>query len=169
MISRNLALMMLLLVGSCSSSNNVPSQNLDGVEFLGNILNSAIPRFKDLYDSKGFYVKDGRPINFFVYDLIDTTNNSYPAKSPIKLSKNGVYHFSPIRYRISYSHLAIIVDGKIRVFRFLNCDDGDKIGSVIEYVKENLNYEDVVINRIINYRSYSKFFKTDPQSRVECP
>lgn len=142
------------------------------LETMASFLNSEIPQFKVKDDPLGFYVQNGRPKNFFVYDLVDTAKNSYqpyPPRAAVTIAANGVYHFSPRNFRFSYSHIAVISGGKMKIFRLLNCAGGDKIEDVISFVKTNLNYDDEIRRRILNYRLHGIYFKTDPQSRIECP
>ncbi len=97
---------LILLIGlfggnSCKYNSNYLIQ-------MAQILNDEIPGFKSTYDSMGFHIENEKPINFFVYNLIDTISNSYPAKDPVRIGKAGVFHFAPIRYEISFSHIAVI-------------------------------------------------------------
>jgi len=136
---------------------------------MAEILNKAIPKYKKLYNPKGFYVSDGYPKNFFIYNLVDTINNSYPAKIPVQIGYEGVYHFAPVRYRFSFSHIAVIRDGEMKVFSYLNCKDrGDNIEDVINYIKENFDYDETVIDRVRNYRKFGMYAKIDPQSHLDC-
>ena len=161
--------LLTVLVGlGCNDYN--PQSSKEHLTQMANVLNDALPRFRELYDAKGFYIEESKPVNFFIYNLIDTTENSYPAEKPIELKTNGVYHFSPIRYRFSYSHIAVIKNGELKVFSYLNCDDkGDTISDVVSYIEDNFNYDTDMLGRIQDYRSYGKYFKMDPQSKVECP
>ncbi len=172
---KNICILIFLILG-CSSFYNKKSspssfnQNQTVVlDEMANILNREIPKYKKIYDDKGFYVENGVPHNFFVFDLIDTTNNSYPAKKPIVIKNEGVYHFAPVRYRFSFSHIAVIHNGELKVFSSLNCSKkGDNISEVIKYVKANIDYNEELIRRILNYRSFGMYFQTDPQSFVDC-
>jgi hypothetical protein len=164
----------LLILNASKTVNNdlelsqIPTSNLY-LEQMVAILDKAAPKYKEEYESKGFFVKDGVPYNFFVYNLVDTINNSYIERRAVQISDEGIYHFAPIRYRFSYSHIAVIHNGEMKVFGFLNCDNrGNSIEEVVKYVRSNCSYEEDVINRILNYRRNGFYFRTDPQSRVEC-
>ncbi len=161
-----LFLLLGLFSGSSCDSEQSSSEYLDQ---MSQILNNAIPSYKEVYNSKGFYLENGIPKNFFVYNLVDTTINSYPAKTSIQIGKEGVFHFSPVRYEISFSHIAVIKNGEMKVFGFLNCEGkGDDIDQVINYVSELFDYDEMVLNRIRNYRKYGMYFQMDPQSYVRC-
>ncbi|WP_299125884.1 hypothetical protein [uncultured Tenacibaculum sp.] len=134
---------------------------------MAEILNQSIPIYKEVYKEKGFYVSDKQPKNFFVYDLINIDDNLI--KSPVNLKNGGIYHFSALHFRFSYSHIAVIIDGELKIFSFLNCDDkGDKIEDVISYLKKNFNLTNEVLNQVKNYRKYGVYYKVDSQEKLQC-
>ena len=57
------------------------------LDSMAKILNSSILKYKELYDDKGFYILNKKPKNFFIYNLIDTNNNSYPTSKPINITQ----------------------------------------------------------------------------------
>ena len=161
-------LLAVLLVVSCRKSVN--SQDIDPLNKMAEVLNNAVPIYRELYDPEGFFIKEGIPANFFVYNLIDTTNNAFPPKFPIKLEKNGIYHFSPVFLRFSYSYIAVVKEGNLKFFGFLNCKGtGDDIADVVDFVKKKFDWSEEVLARIRNYRSHGRYIGMDPQSNVECP
>ena len=135
---------------------------------IANVLNQHIPEYSTSYDSKGFYFDKGIPKNFFIYSLTDTSNNKFPIEEPIGINKNGIYHFSPLRYEISFSHIAVIDSGNMEIFSFLNCKNGETIDEVIEHIKSKRVFEGVDFTIIRNYRNYGYYFQIDPQSKVMC-
>ena len=79
----------------------------------------------------------------------------------------GVYHFSPVDYRFSYSHFAVNTKNEMKNTDFLNCKKkGKNFNEVIELVKSNMNYSDVLISRIEDYERYGNFYMNDPQSKI---
>lgn len=158
---------LVVFIGSiCEDSWRHP----DGLKAMADLLNKEAPQFKSRYDPKGFYVEDGRPVNFFVYDLVDPSANSYPATHPVKLKNEGIYHFAPVQFEFSFSHIAVIKDRKMKVFSYLNCDNSrDKIADVIDYVTKNFSYDESVIDRITSYRFYGHFTKAEDRYELECP
>ncbi len=144
------------------------------IEEFAAILNRDIPEFREKYDPGGFAVVDGRPVNFFVFNLADTTNifplsSPKSATGPFVLNARGVYHFAPLRLEVSFSHIGVLDNGQLKVFRFLNCEGkGDSVRDVVKYLTQNGSFSDTVIARVQNYRSYGRYFQTDPQSHVIC-
>ena len=153
-----------------SSISEPVLRNQDGLKAMAELLNREAPQFKKLYDPKGFYIEDSRPVNFFVYDLVDPSSNAYPATGPVKLKSEGIYHFSPVQFEFSFSHIAVIKDRKMKIFSYLNCNNSrDKIDDVLEYVTKNFSYDESVLDRITSYRFYGHFEKTDDHYEIECP
>ncbi len=160
-------LMVLLNSGSCETKFQDEENFLN---IMASTLNKNIPKYKRIYDEKGFYIDNGHPKGFFVYDLVDTDKNSYPTTKVITINKNGIYHFAPARYNLSFSHIAVIKDGKMKIFSYINCNKkGDNIDDVIEFIeKSNFKYNEAILEQVRNYRDYGMYFQTDPQSYIEC-
>lgn len=150
------------------------------LEEFASILNRNIPEFRRVADPRGFHVDNGRPVNFFVVNLADTTN-AFPPRplassaradadtSPFVLNQLGVYHFAPLDLNFSFSHVAVLENGRLKVFSFLNCEGrGETVRDVVQYLAQLGSYSDTVIGRVQNYRSYGTYFQTDPQSHVAC-
>lgn len=110
-----------------------------------------------------FYIRDEQPVNFFVYDLNDTTNNS--VNNSIKIIEGHFYHFAPKVLYFSYSNIFIVKDGKVHFFLALNCKHSiNKIEEVIGFAKcvmANDSSQDSVILNIKKYRTFGKYLKMD--------
>lgn len=146
----------------------------DALKRMGDRLNESINKeYEGVYFKGGFYVEKNVPINFFVFDLVDTSANIYPPKidlkKPVTLSANGVYHFAPWRTTVSFSHIAVIKNGRVKIFSHLNCvDKGDDVEDVLKYVKANFDFDEQVLNRITTYRKHGVYASTDAMSKVDC-
>lgn len=164
-----LLILLFAFTGSITCCSQKPKNNGSPLDSMAKILNESIPKYKELYDEKGFYVSKGQSKNFFVYNLVNINNNSYPTKNPITLDNDGIYHFAPVRFKFSFSHIAIIKSGEMRIFRYLNCEDeGDDIKDVVKYLEDNFKYDKAIIEQVKNYRKHGMYFQTDPQSIVQC-
>lgn len=149
---------------NCGQSNEA-----DHLSSMAKTLNENIPEFKNEFDDQGFYVSNGIPKNFFVFDLIDTAKNIYPPNKKIELGLNGVYHFAPLRKEFSFSFIAVINNGSLTIFKKINCPQyGDNIAEVLIFVKSNFKTDEVLERRLMNYRSYGIYFRADPQSSFQC-
>ena len=126
-------LVFLISNDSCISENQSDNGFLD---IMAKTLNKSMPKYKRKYDKKGFYVKDSnQPINFFVYNLVNTDKNSYSTSNKIVFKNEGIYHFCPVRAEFSFSHIAVIKENKMKIFSYINCDnEGDSIKDVLENV-----------------------------------
>lgn len=164
-MSNYLVIFLIFLISNDTCVSKSQS-NKGFLDIMANTLNKSIPKYKRRYDKKGFYIENNQPRNFFVFNLVNTENNSFQAANNEIVFKNkGIYHFAPIKLEFSFSHIAIINEGEMKVFSYINCDNkGDNINTVLEYVKSNFDYEDSVLSRIKNYRKHGIYFKTDPQS-----
>lgn len=113
---------------------------------------------------------------FFVYDLNDPTNKYIPAQyaqadACISFINNHVYHFAPIEFAFSESHVAVLKDGQLRVFKSINCKDSkEHLTDVIAYVEKRLKkdgHRKELLTRMRNYRTYGFYMNTD-SPRVPC-
>jgi hypothetical protein len=113
---------------------------------------------------------------FFIYDLSDPTNKYIPAQyaqsdTCIRFINNHVYHFAPIEFDFSQSHVAVLEDGQLKVFKNINCKySNEQLTDVIIYVKKRLKKDrnrEELLTRIRNYRTYGFYMNTD-SPRVPC-
>lgn len=136
---------------------------------LARVLNRSCPQCKFHYDPNGFYVEEGRPVDFFVFDLTDTLNRSFPHDNYIEFRENHIYHFAPKYYEHSYSHLVILRKGKMKIFRSINCPGkGSDIEKVFKYL-DKINILDAQIRRNVSlYRKFGRYVKMDYQTVLRC-
>jgi len=136
----------------------------------GKILSNLAPTYKRL-DGRGFYVEgECQLTGAFIIDLSDTTNRETNLNECVKFLEGHVYHFAPIRENNSYSNIAILADGNVKMFKAINCPEtGDKLNEVIEYVqKSGVKRDDPLLDRIKNYRKYGVYLKVDELSEFQC-
>jgi len=139
------------------------------LEQLAAILNDSVPEFRRS-GTPGYYVEDERGVGFFIYDLTDPSNKDTSVNDCINFINNHIYHFAPIRRLYSLSHILILEDGKLKIFKSINCKDrGDSLEDVITYLDQKLNDrndKDVVINRVKYYRRYGIYLTIDDSSII---
>lgn len=108
---------------------------------------------------------------FFVYDLSDPVNKHIMPTDCINFINNHVYHFSVVYFPFSQSHIAILEDGKVKLFKSINCKGSkDELETVISYVDNKLKNntsKDEVLTRLKNYRRYGQYVATD-EHRLAC-
>jgi hypothetical protein len=108
----------------------------------------------------------------FIWDLTDTINKAATFQDCIRFREGHVYHFSPMDIGISYSNIAILSKGNLKIFKAVNCTEkGDRIETVIQYVKDHLAGgadDDHLIKRISNYRKYGVYIRVDELSVFRC-
>lgn len=143
------------------------------IKQLAKILNKSIPERKDVYKTGYDITEDDKsPAGFFIYDLTDTANKDITSTGCIEFTENHVYHFAPFDYAFSLSHLVILENGNLKVFRSINCKDrGDKIEEVIAYLNQKLandKNKDEILERVKDYKKYGKYFKMDNYSTLVC-
>lgn len=110
-----------------------------------------------------FSSKNEKPQGFFVYDLIDTTNNS--TAGVLNFKEGHVYHFASGYLYYSVSNICILRQGKLIFFKALNCKKKiDDVKDVVKYLKlylpERMESEEI-IDRILHYRRYGRYLKVD--------
>ncbi len=162
-----LVVLVMIFLTNCKTMTIATEESL--LSEMANKLNNNIPEFKEQFDPKGFYIRKDKPVNFFVYDLIDTTANEYPNTQRITPKDNGIYHFAPVRFRYAFSHIGVIIDSEMKVFSFINCNDqGHSLNEVIAFVRDKQRFSDRDIDNLINYRHFGKYYATDSQTNVLC-
>ncbi len=143
------------------------------IKQLAKILNKSVPERKTLYRT-GFDITDdnGSPAGFFIYDLTDTSNRDVTSTGCIEFMENHIYHFAPFDYALSLSHILILENGRLEIFKSINCTDrGDKLEDVIAYINQKLakdENKDEILERIKNYRKFGRYFKMDNYSELVC-
>ncbi len=119
-----------------------------------------------------FPVQNSTPVGFFVYDLTDPTNRQISAGEYVRLIDQHIYHFAWIDLPYSYSNIAFLDDGKIKIFRSVNCSGrGSSLGEVIRYIRQKLKAgrdRNEVIKRVRNFRNYGVYASFNGESVVRC-
>ena len=134
-------------------------------------LNLLVPEWGG--DKKGFYVNEEcQLIGAFIWDITDTLNKETTLNECIALKEGHIYHFSPMRRTYSYSSIAILSNGQVKIFKAINCPEkGDKIEDVIQYAKDSLSsipHEPELIIRLKDYRKYGVYLRIDEQTEFRC-
>lgn len=148
----------------CSENSDKLYDRQKVLEQLADNLNRSIPSYSKIFD-QGFGVENGRGNFFFVYDITDTSNRSDAQATCIDFKNNHIYHFAPYRISFSYSHILILEDGKLKIFKSIDCwNKGNHLEDVISYVSkklENNTNKNEIIERVKNYRKYGRYFYED--------
>lgn len=135
------------------------------LEEFDRILKTSIPAYAH-FPSRGF----------FVYDLSDPANKYIPAPfvqadACISFINNHVYHFAPVEFAFSQSHIAVLEEGQLKVFKSINCkNSNEQLTDVIAYLEKRLKRDrnrEELLTRVRNYRSHGFYFNTD-SPRVSC-
>lgn len=155
----------------CEPNSDNRYNRVETLEELGNILNktavdyyNAIYRIKKTTMNPKVVKNDERPIGFFVYDLIDTSNKTEPLGGCIEFKNNHIYHFSLIYIPYSFSHIVVLEDGNLKIFKAINCKDGDSLENAINHLNQKLKDnkdKDEILNRVKNYRKYGIYSTVD--------
>lgn len=136
---------------------------------LANTLNHSVPEYKRVVRS-GFKVEEDKGVGFFIYDLTEISNKGTPLYDCVNFKNNHVYHFAPIKHHYSLSHIVVLEDGKLKIFRAINCKDrGDTIEDVISYLNQKLMNDkdkDDILGRVKSYRKYGTYVTVDDTSLV---
>lgn len=149
--------------GQCSK-NPEPLYNRPRVlEQLAEMLNISV--FGPRKDDFKFEVEHERPGRFTVYDLTEPPNKGIPLGKCINFLNNHVYHFSPMEKRYSFSHIVILENGNLKVFRSINCKGkGDSLEDVIRYLTQKLKDDknkQAILRRVKSYRKYGIYTTVD--------
>lgn len=157
-------------INRCSNNSDSLYNRQKVLKQLARILNSTATFFyNDKYLNKleihEAAVENERPVMFTVYDLTEPSNFGVPLESQcIEFKDMHVYHFTLISMSYSFSHVVILEDGQLKVFKAINCKKGDRLEDLINYLNQKLKDrkdKDDVIERVNNYRKYGNYSAVD--------
>jgi hypothetical protein len=136
---------------------------------LADTLNTAAPSFRN-YEPTGFYVQDDKPRLFFVYDLTDVSNKG-SSLACVNFENHHVYHFAAHYIPFSFSHILILEDDNLKIFKSINCANAtERLNEVVSYLNKALandSHKDEIIQRVKDYRKHGSFFTVDDTS-IRC-
>lgn len=140
------------------------------MEFLATLVHPRRSRV-----TRGFpnpFIEESRAVGFFVYDLTDPSNKQTSLLERIEFKNNHVYHFGHIDAPFSFSNIAVLEDGKPKIFKTINCEGkGDSLEDVIAYLNEkfrNDKNKDEIITRVKSYREYGAYASFNGLSEPQC-
>ena len=119
-----------------------------------------------------FLTEESRASGFFVWDLTEPTNKQTSLLERVEFKNNHVYHFAFIDLPFSFSNIAVLKDGKMKIFKAINCKNkGDSLEDAITYLNEKLKSDknkDEIIKRVKNYREYGVYVPFNNLSEPQC-
>lgn len=119
-----------------------------------------------------FFTEESRANGFFVYDLTEPSNKQTSLLERVEFKNNHVYHFAFIDLPFSFSNIAVLEDGKLKIFKAINCEGkGSSLQDVVGYLNEKLKNDknkDEIIKRVKNYREYGVYVPFNGISTPQC-
>ncbi len=110
-------------------------------------------------------IKNERVVGFTVWDLTDTTNKDLgQMEEPcVDFIDGHVYHFVDDTLPFSFSHIAVLENGEVKVFRSLNCPEGKpEFESLIQYLRSKPRFnKDGLLQKVANFGRYQYLAPTD--------
>jgi len=144
----------------------------DVLHQFSDILKSSVSQTVEAQFPPRVFVEESRANGFFVYDLTEPSNKQTSLLERVEFKNNHIYHFAYIDLPFSFSHIAVLEDGKLKIFKSLNCEGkGDNLKDVIGYLNkklENSKNKDEVVGRVKNYRSYGIYASFNGLSTPQC-
>lgn len=136
------------------------------IQRFANVLNKTLATTSFKVTEKG----TGK--GFVIFDLVDTTNFEGRNDECVSFVDRHIYHFASIVFEESYSNIAYLENGQIKVFETINCKGkGNTLQDVIDYIEPKIegsdNY-DKILYRIRNYRKYGYYVAYDNYSVINC-
>jgi hypothetical protein len=111
-------------------------------------------------------------IGFFVHDLTNPENKQTGLTESVEFKDRHVYHFAYIDLPFSYSNIAYLENGQIKIFKSLNCPGrGDRVSDAIAYLDSKLKpgaNKRAVLARVKDYRKYGVYSSFDGSASVRC-
>jgi len=119
-----------------------------------------------------YRIEGERAVGFFVYDLTEPSNKQTSLLERVDFKNGHVYHFADIDLPFSFSNIAVLEDGDVRIFKNINCEgQGARIEDIISYLNEKLKHDknkDEIIQRVRNYRTYGVYTSLNGLSTPQC-
>lgn len=163
---------------SCNYDKEIP-ENSDKLYDRWKVLNQLSDVLRNSVSEKvkeqlswRFLTEESRASGFFVYDLTEPSNKQTSLLERVEFKNNHIYHFAFIDAPFSFSNIAVLEDGKLKIFKAINCKGkGDSLEDVISYLTEKLKKDknkDKIIKRVKNYRSYGIYTSFNGLSTPQC-
>lgn len=141
------------------------------VEFSQILKSSVSEKIKEQLSWR-FFVEESRASGFFVWDLTEPSNKQTSLLERVEFKNNHVYHFAFIDTPFSFSNIAVLEDGKLKIFKTINCEGkGNSLEDVVGYLNKkskNDKNKDEIIKRVKNYREYGVYASFDGISTPQC-
>lgn len=162
-------------ITKCEPNQDISYNRVETLKKLGAVLGETTNKYynanyrikmKPAKNPK-YVLNDERPNGFFVYDLTDISNNTLTFGKCIEFIDKHIYHFANSFTPYSFSHIAILEEGSIKIFKAVNCEDDDRIEEVIKYLDERLKNDESkseIIKRVRDYRKYGVYGAIDSDS-----
>jgi ankyrin repeat protein len=155
----------------CTDTSDKSYERAKVLEQFAQIINDSIRQNRS-YQRRNYYVNgDEQVVGFFVDDLTDSSNKESFSQC-VNLINNHIYHFAPYYITHSFSNIAILEDGKLKIFKAINCDNSkDSIDEVLSYLNQKSVNEkniDEIISRVRNYRKDQPYHRVDPMASLRC-
>ncbi|GAA5092937.1 hypothetical protein GCM10023210_22610 [Chryseobacterium ginsengisoli] len=148
----------------CNVNSDTKYNRLQILDSINKRLNK-LNEFYQIEMPRKFSVTKENFYNFFIYDLVDTSNKT-PDKEGncIEFTDDHIYHIAALRSTYKVSIILILSKGKFHFFEGLNCSKKiNDIEEVLNFVKANTNITDKnILNRIANYQDYHLSHTVDP-------
>lgn len=118
------------------------------------------------------FIEDSRVVGAFIYDLTEPTNKQSSLLERVEFKNNHIYHFGLIDGPFSFSNIAILENGNLKIFKAVNCGrKGNSLKEVIDYLEKKLQMDpnkDDIIRRVKDYRSYGVYATLNGISTPQC-
>lgn len=119
-----------------------------------------------------YRIEAERAVGFFVYDLTEPSNKQTSLLERIDFKDGHIYHFADIDLPYSFSNIAVLEDGHVKIFKNINCEGkGARFEEVISYLNEKLKHDknkNEIIQRVINYRGFGVYTSLNGLSTPQC-
>ncbi|MEZ5347359.1 MAG: hypothetical protein R2681_17560 [Pyrinomonadaceae bacterium] len=139
---------------------------------LSDVLRNSISEKMQEQISWRFLTEESRASGFFVWDLTEPSNKQTSLLERVEFKNNHVYHFAFIDLPFSFSNIAVLEDGKLKIFKAINCKGkGDSLEDVVGYLAKKLKNDknkDEIVGRVKNYREYGVYVPFNDLSEPQC-
>lgn len=174
----SLLIISLIFFTNCGISQSTKTYDKkDVLRKFNMVLNNSAPEYKKIVDGGFSNMEDGVTIGYTVYDLTDTTNINKKIPTDtitgIEFKEGHFYHFVPAIFSMSFSNIAYLENGNIKIFESINClDKGTTLDEVMNFAKEKLKGhkdEKAILTNIKNYRQFGNYLTEDNYSlKLDC-
>ena len=174
----SLLCVLLLLMGSCRTTNTLQADNFYTKTKIFQQFADTLTRLTKKYDTNKqsiYKLTTNEPTVFWVIDLAKPTNKSMSKDfkpQTINFIDGHIYFFSSMIYYHAFHNIAFLDKGQVKIFSAINCTQSNyTLKDVLNYATlflQNNPQKEKIMKNIQNYQHYGMYIKMCGMAQPMC-